>query len=371
MNYNRKIFFAVFLFFISSSLITADVVWEGTAAMSRHGEFPVNGFFGASNSFRINTIVSVENVRNNSRVEVIIVDNLNNNNLFLLLSRDASEMLGIRQDEISPVKVQVVREVALPGSAARRGAAGPAPTILANVEEVENILADSSAMSMADTGTPAAATVPRRVVIIYDDEAISDVAEGIIDEEPVAPIAEERVVTGPLPIATRIIADEAETDALAVIRGDNVAENLDSGAVSAITDADNELLSAAEGAEAGGARVFFLRPTDPRPPVVDDDATALSGLVARDTPVPHEAPTAPGRRAVAAGYYVQLMAFKDFSNAEQVMHTINIGYPVIIYYNVRQSMYQIIAGPLRTDERGAALHRARNSGYRDAFITRR
>ncbi len=80
-------------------------VWEGTASMSRYGEFPATGLYGASNSFPRNTIVEVENLQNGEKTTVIITDRLSNPGLFLLLSREASGALGITQDETVQVRV--------------------------------------------------------------------------------------------------------------------------------------------------------------------------------------------------------------------------------------------------------------------------
>ena len=114
MNYYRKIFLVTFFFLICSSFAASDIFWEGTAAMGRRGEFPVKGFYGASNSFPINTIISVENIKNKNAIEVVISDTLNDKNLFLLLSKDAAETLDIKQDEILSVKTQIIKEASAP-----------------------------------------------------------------------------------------------------------------------------------------------------------------------------------------------------------------------------------------------------------------
>lgn len=83
-------------------------VWEGTASMSRYGEFPATGLYAASNSFPRNTIVQVENLQNGRQTTVIVADRLNNPGLFMLLSREAAGALGVTQDET--VRVQVMLE---------------------------------------------------------------------------------------------------------------------------------------------------------------------------------------------------------------------------------------------------------------------
>lgn len=80
-------------------------VWEGTASMSRYGEFPATGLYAASNSFPRNTIVEIENLQNGKKTTVIIADRLNNPGLFMLLSREAAGALGITENDTVQVRV--------------------------------------------------------------------------------------------------------------------------------------------------------------------------------------------------------------------------------------------------------------------------
>ena len=87
--------------------LIAESTWEGTTAVSRYGEFPESGNYGASNSFAVNTAVTVKNLDNGMETKVIIVDRLENPNLFLLVSRDAARELGISSGEISRVRASI------------------------------------------------------------------------------------------------------------------------------------------------------------------------------------------------------------------------------------------------------------------------
>jgi len=328
----------------------ADIVWEGTAAMSRYGEFPIKGFYGATNSFPINTIISVENIKNKNTIEVIIVDNLNDNNLFILLSKDAAEMLDIKQDEILSIKAQVIKEAA----DKKVLSANPDTTILSNVAELENILskdtaADSSVASSANTLS--GDKVPQKMVIIYDEESSSNVVEVKTAEVVNEDLAMEEVVISDLDPESNIIKEKS-----------------DSSAIARAKSVDEEIFAPTEGYYENGEKRYFLRPTELKPPVVDDrDDTALSGLVADDTTVVPPS-VKDYSKIIKESYYVQLIAFKDYSSAEKVVKSVNIDYPVIIYYDEKQFLYKVMAGPLKTDERGVVLHKAKNSGYKDAFI---
>jgi len=326
----------------------ADIVWEGTAAMSRFGEFPHKGFYGASNSFPINTIISVENTKNKNIVEVIIVDTLNDNNLFLLLSKDAAENLEIKQDEILSIKAQIVKE-----GIDKKALSAPDTPILSNVAELESILSGDAADSSVGSSASAlsADKLPQKVVIIYDEGSISDIAEAKTDD----------AITEELVMEDALLNSDLGPISLPV-------EKSDSAAIAKAKSVDDELLSPTEGYYENGEKKYFLRPTELRPPVVDDDKSiALTGLVADDTVV-IPAPGKDNSKIIKESFYVQLIAFKDYSSAEKVMKSVNIDYPVIIYYDEKQFLYKVMAGPLKTDERGVVLHKARNIGYKDAFI---
>ena len=80
-----KYFFISVLLTAAVFCISAESYWEGSASMSRYGEFPVKGLYGASNSFPLNSIVEVTNPANSKKTEIIIVNKLDDNNLFILL----------------------------------------------------------------------------------------------------------------------------------------------------------------------------------------------------------------------------------------------------------------------------------------------
>jgi len=101
----RRLYLIVTIFIMVTGFCAAESVWEGNASMSMYGEFPQKGFYAASNSFARNTLVEVENLNTGKKGTVIIVDRLSEPGLFLLLSREASQELGIKQDELVRVRV--------------------------------------------------------------------------------------------------------------------------------------------------------------------------------------------------------------------------------------------------------------------------
>lgn len=94
-------------------ILSAGMIWgeeaatEGTAAMSPQGMFPERGYYGASDSFSIGSIVNVSNKSNNKSIEVYIVEKSEDS--FLLLSFDAAMRLGIKKKDTAEVSVTLVR----------------------------------------------------------------------------------------------------------------------------------------------------------------------------------------------------------------------------------------------------------------------
>ena len=82
--------------------------WEGTVAMAQYGEFPASGYYGASNAFPRNSIVEVENTQNGKTVSVIIISRLDQEGLFLLVSREAAEDLGLYVNEVIRANIRLV-----------------------------------------------------------------------------------------------------------------------------------------------------------------------------------------------------------------------------------------------------------------------
>ncbi|MEW5818180.1 MAG: SPOR domain-containing protein, partial [Spirochaetota bacterium] len=76
---NRRLLLIITFLILVVGFCLGESLWEGSASMSRYGEFPLTGYYGASNSFPRNTLVEVENRSNEKTATVIIVDRLNDN----------------------------------------------------------------------------------------------------------------------------------------------------------------------------------------------------------------------------------------------------------------------------------------------------
>ena len=93
------IFFAgISLFFLPGAS-----VWEGAAEFSP--ELPDNGFFMATNSFPLNSVVDVTNLENGKIARLIVSSRLDSSGFLALLSKDAAESLGIQDRTLSRIRM--------------------------------------------------------------------------------------------------------------------------------------------------------------------------------------------------------------------------------------------------------------------------
>jgi len=75
-------------------MLVSASVWEGAAAIGEN--LPETGFFLATNSFPVNTIVEVVNLENNRSANLIVSSSLENSGLLALLSIDAADYIGLK-----------------------------------------------------------------------------------------------------------------------------------------------------------------------------------------------------------------------------------------------------------------------------------
>lgn len=69
--------------------------WDGSAVVGAYGDFPLQGYYGACNSFPRNTIIDVTNLANNKTVTIIITRELATTGILIALSPEAAQALGI------------------------------------------------------------------------------------------------------------------------------------------------------------------------------------------------------------------------------------------------------------------------------------
>ena len=87
-------------------LFADEAVQEGDAVMCPAGLFPDRGYYGASDTIAVGSIVKVTNKSNSKSVDVYIVDKADS---FMVLSYDAALKIGIKRKNSAPVQVSVIR----------------------------------------------------------------------------------------------------------------------------------------------------------------------------------------------------------------------------------------------------------------------
>ncbi len=97
----KKILTILLLAVFVSAFSFADSFWEGSIATANYGDLPDKGFYGASNAFPLNSNVVVTNTKNGKKVTITIVKRLANSNVFIALSREAGEQIGLARGEMA------------------------------------------------------------------------------------------------------------------------------------------------------------------------------------------------------------------------------------------------------------------------------
>ncbi|MCP5452693.1 MAG: SPOR domain-containing protein [Spirochaetaceae bacterium] len=83
--------------------------WEGSAMMGAYGDFPSSGYYAACNSFARNTSVDVVNLENGRSVTVIVTRGLESSGVFMMLSVEAAEAIGLQRGGVTRVRASEPR----------------------------------------------------------------------------------------------------------------------------------------------------------------------------------------------------------------------------------------------------------------------
>ncbi|MBQ3647687.1 MAG: hypothetical protein IJM77_03235 [Spirochaetia bacterium] len=106
MKKSTAFIICILLVLCGGFLAADDAAKEGDAVMCPTGLFPDRGYYGASDSFAVGSIVKVTNKANSKSVDVYIVDKSDS---FMVLSYDAALKIGIKRKNSSEVQVSVIR----------------------------------------------------------------------------------------------------------------------------------------------------------------------------------------------------------------------------------------------------------------------
>jgi len=99
---------AALLLFIAICIGTVwaqDSYWEGKISTAPYGLLPHSGMYAASNAFALDSKVEITHPSNRSTVEVRVVERVDTDGIFMQVSREAAQILGISHDEVLTAKV--------------------------------------------------------------------------------------------------------------------------------------------------------------------------------------------------------------------------------------------------------------------------
>jgi len=84
--------------------------WEGKLSTAPYGLLPNSGMYAASNAFPLDTKVVITHPSKGTQIEVRIVARVDRDRVFMQVSQDAAQELGITDDEILTVEVSPVEK---------------------------------------------------------------------------------------------------------------------------------------------------------------------------------------------------------------------------------------------------------------------
>ena len=180
-------------------LAADEAVKEGDATMCPAGLFPDRGYYGASDSFAVGSIVKVTNKSNSKSVDVYIVDKSDS---FMVLSYDAALKIGIKRNKSEEVQVSITRAASvarpekkqdkivpvakksyqlMPDGVGTAKAAGPAQE-KAPAQASEPATKSSPAPAVRPTATPLSQDDEEAVFEDIKDKVVAFIASDDVDQ---------------------------------------------------------------------------------------------------------------------------------------------------------------------------------------------
>ena len=382
MKKTINIIFAVTALFV---FIGASV-WEGTASASMGEDFPETGYYAATNSYPVNTVVDITNLENNRTVRVIVMSNLENPGLLAVLSRDAADAIGINPRSIGRVRMnQPSDSIAYSRFIGGYGVGDPDHDPLAMISSTEpnpGLFTDEAWSALnEEIRSPA-------VVIAESPEAVSDgeaaktdaelsipktVEEVIVQAEPVEVPPPDYTSADPLAHSPHSFYDRLEEYEF-VITPDH--ERLPPDFIYYFIDPADivDTWHQSEPAPAAPAAPLEMPPA----PLSQFLYTPSEPAPAYSTPAPAASSPAfpvtefsvPMIYSLERGmYYIQIGAYARIDTVESELLRHIDSYPMVVQDagTPGNPLYRVLVGPLNLGESGALLHRFRGI-YSDAFV---
>ena len=418
------------LFFLTFTL-HAQSVWSGNASTGSASDFPGSSevLRAASNSFPVGTLLKVTNPRGGAQVEVRVSGRLESPGVFILLEEEAASFIGLPKDQVLPVRVTPVSSapvseepetaeadsngktkdpdynpaVNLEESEAVSDAGAEKPEDVAVKDDEEPVKAEEETVKEVDNPIKPedeSDKVPE-IILTYsldaeEEEAGENPKAGYPDEtaepesgenlkveepaaEPAEPVAEPVVEpeSGENLEAEEPAAEPAEP-AEPVVEPES-GENLkaEEPAPEPAEPVAEPLTEPEVGSREEGEKIYFLTPSDFRPP----EAPVSPAPLVRETGKPAEKPVGADTESLMilpeaekGALYVQVGAYSSRAVLEETSRRIQKiapGYPLCVdsvQPGGKGVIYKLLVGPLTPAESGIVLRTARSSSFPDAFL---
>ncbi len=398
------------LIVLAAFFFTGASPWEGAAVTAPEGELPGSGLYVATNSFPRNTVIEIINLENSKSVRAIVANTLDSPGILAIVSRQAAELIGMRQGSVSRIRILQPSEPIAYSRFAENAASGVADFSSGNVITEENYFGEPLPQPPEENTYSAEETL--------GEKSISDTIAAITTEkgDTTREIPEEQTMTGsPILLEPEWNTDNstvAETTAETEPSGEHLAEAEPEAADVIIieelfepaaelteeseeTDIVAEIIieedePAAELADSSGKEVteYEMIPAEDRPPenVYDlpkDFLEGIGSVAAAVETKPEPAAHSPNfsvqsiPQLSGGQFYVQLTAVPAaependiISRVENAVSRIPPEYKPFAYVHKDNSWYRVLLGAplLNEGESAAILQRVRSIGFKDAFV---
>ena len=348
-------------------------VWEGAAAASSKGELPDSGLFIATNAFPVNTMVEVTNLDNGKTVRVMTSTHLDAPGLLAMLSKDASDSIGLPARALGRIRISQTDDPAVSFklesefSSSNDPDYNPALFVAMNgIPVFEERVDDGLGNHRTESGElivdlPESARTPERTHEEYPSAVIhrepeydlSLVPAEIRPPEKEVVIDESHLIPGIAQENTPEAAKE-EIDPNHLIEA--IPEEAPRVAEAAPEIPPEHLIEAIEVEETPRvAEAVPEQPPEYTPPASTPPQASFS--------VPRISSLERGK------YYVQIAAYSKIETVESELAKIDYRLPraVMSAGSPDKPVYRILIGPLNLGESGALLQRFKLD-FKDAFV---